>query len=291
MIASLEQMTEFLVRARQLPVERLFFAEPQPEPETWIYMHPCFRIIQPMTGEKEVRYAAGGRIETRLFHPGEVIIGRPGAWIDELWNHRHEMISVVFFEKYVRTLYISHDGLRPPQKGPDVFFHTVRPADAAMHATIQALQAAGSDSRAACLNLRALLEMVLELLYRERETHVSEEELLWNRIFNYLQYTFCNDISREDIAAGAGIHPARLSRLVRSRTGLAVREYLNRMRLEYAVQLLRESRLPVEKIAMQCGFNYPSYFIRLFRRRYRISPGEFRQRKDGGIPAAASPHA
>lgn len=290
MIASLEQMTEFLERARQLPVERLFFAEPQPEPETWIYMHPCFRFIQPMTGEKEVRYAAGGRIGTRLFHPGEVIIGCPGAWIDELWNHGHEMISVVFFEKYVRALYIGHDGLRPPQKGPDVFFHTVRPADAAMHATIQALLAAGSDSRAARLNLRALLEMVVELLYRERETHVSEEELLWNRVFDYLQYTFCNDISREDVAAGAGIHPARLSRLVRSRTGLAVREYLNRMRLEYAVQLLRESRLPVEEIAVQCGFNYPSYFIRLFRRRYRISPGEFRRRKDGGIPAAASPH-
>ena len=209
MIASLEQMTEFLERARQLPVERLFFAEPQPEPETWIHLHPCFRFIQPMTGEKEVRYAAGGRIGTRLFHPGEVIIGRPGAWIDELWNHGHEMISVVFFEKYVRALYIGHDGLRPPQKGPDVFFHTVRPADAAMHATIQALLAAGSDSRAARLNLRALLEMVLELLYRERETSIPEEELLWNRVFDYLQYTFCNDISREDIAAGAGIHPAR----------------------------------------------------------------------------------
>ena len=143
------------------------------------------------------------------------------------------------------------------------------------------------DDPASCVYVRnkekACRELSIHsLIYRPSDS-IPEEELLWNRVFDYLQYTFCNDISREDIAAGAGIHPARLSRLVRSRTGLAVREYLNRMRLEYAVQLLRESRLPVEEIAVQCGFNYPSYFIRLFRRRYRISPGEFRRRKENGF--------
>lgn len=273
----------FLERARQQPVERLFFADPEPEPEPGkrIYRHPCFRLAKVIAGEKEIRYAAGGKVETRLLRPGGVIIGRPGAWIDELWNRRHEVISVVFLENCVRTLYLGHNGLPPPPQGPEVFYHTAHPAGGAMRATIQALLAAGRDSAAVRFNFRALLEMVLELLYQERENSISEEELLWNRVFDYLQDNFCNDISREDIAEGAGLHPARLSRLLRRRTGLSVREYLNRMRLDYATRLLRESRMSIEEIALHCGFHYPSYFIRLFRRHGGISPGEFRKPGNG----------
>ena len=112
---------------------------------------------------------------------------------------------------------------------------------------------------------------------------LSEEEQLWNRIFDHLQYTFCNNVSREDIAEKMKVHPARLSRLIHIHTGLSVRGYLNQMRLEYATRLLRDSRLPVEEIAMRCGFQYPSYFIRLFRTSRHCSPGEFRRRvKEAG---------
>lgn len=283
MIASQDRMREFVERARQIPVKQLFFAEPEPESETWVNLHPYFRFILPLTGEKEVRYAAHGRISTRLLLPGDVVIGRPGAWIDELWNRRHEMISVVFYDQYVRTLYIGHDGVQPPPRGPDIFFHSIQPPDAAMKATIQALLTGDPHSQAGRFNLLALLEMVQELLYREQAGALSEEEQLWNRIFDHLQYTFCNNVSREDIAEKMKVHPARLSRLIHIHTGLSVRGYLNQMRLEYATRLLRDSRLPVEEIAMRCGFQYPSYFIRLFRTSRHCSPGEFRRRvKEAG---------
>ena len=283
MIASQDRMREFVERARQIPVKQLFFAEPEPESETWVNLHPYFLFILPLTGEKEVRYAAHGRISTRLLLPGDVVIGRPGAWIDELWNRRHEMISVVFYDQYVRTLYIGHDGVQPPPRGPDIFFHSIQPPDAAMKATIQALLTGDPHSQAGRFNLLALLEMMQELLYREQAGALSEEEQLWNRIFDHLQYTFCNNVSREDIAEKMKVHPARLSRLIHIHTGLSVRGYLNQMRLEYATRLLRDSRLPVEEIAMRCGFQYPSYFIRLFRTSRHCSPGEFRRRvKEAG---------
>lgn len=277
MIASQDQMREFVERARQIPVEQLFFAEPEPEPESWVNLHPYFRFILPLTGEKEVRYAAHGRINTRLLLPGDVVIGRPGAWIDELWNRRHEMISVVFYDKYVRVLYIGHDGQQLPPRGPDIFFHSIQPPDAAMKATIQALLTGNPHSQAVRFNLLALLEMVQDLLNHEQENSLSAEDRLWNRIFDHLQYTFCNNVSREEIAEKMGVHPARLSRMIHTYTGLSIRGYLNQMRLEYATRLLRDSRLPVEEIAVRCGFQYPSYFIRLFRDSHRCSPGEFRR--------------
>lgn len=99
----------------------------------------------------------------------------------------------------------------------------------------------------------------------------TEDDRIWSRLDEWLQLRFYHDIARDDIAAALRIHPAKLSRLMRARTGMSVREYLNSIRLDYAAKLLRDE-LPVEEISRRCGFSYPAYFIRLFRARYGSTP-------------------
>ena len=130
-------------------------------------------------------------------------------------------------------------------------------------------------ARAAGCAFRALLTLCVDFLAEEDDRLFTEDDRIWSRLDEWLQLRFYHDIARDDIAAALRIHPAKLSRLMRARTGMSVREYLNSIRLDYAAKLLRDE-LPVEEISRRCGFSYPAYFIRLFRARYGSTPGAFR---------------
>jgi AraC family transcriptional regulator len=79
-----------------------------------------------------------------------------------------------------------------------------------------------------------------------------------------------------ELAKTADLHPVYFARAFRHRFGCSPGEYLRRCRLERATGLLRDNRLSLATIAMQCGFVDQSHFNHCFRQTYRISPGEFR---------------
>ena len=64
-----------------------------------------------------------------------------------------------------------------------------------------------------------------------------------------------------------------LYRKIKALTGMTANEYVRKHRLAKAMQLLRDGHTPTE-VAMQCGFNSPSYFTRCFKYEYGILPSE-----------------
>ena len=87
----------------------------------------------------------------------------------------------------------------------------------------------------------------------------------------------CHETPRfSDLAKTADLHPVYFARAFRHRFGCSPGEYLRRCRLERATGLLRDKRLSLADIAMQCGFVDQSHFSHGFRQAYRVSPGEFR---------------
>ena len=54
-------------------------------------------------------------------------------------------------------------------------------------------------------------------------------------------------------------------------------EYLNNYRLTMASRLLVSSNSSIIAIAMESGFDNLSYFNRLFKKKYKITPSEFRK--------------
>ena len=141
-----------------------------------------------------------------------------------------------------------------------------------------AAQRAGRLFPYAAPAFRALVTLGVDFLEEEEDRLFTEDDRLWNRLEDWLQTHFFEDIMRDDIAGALRIHPAKLSRLLRARTGKSVREHLNFLRLEYAVKLLADE-LSIEEISCRCGFAYPAYFIRQFRARYGCTPGEFRRNR------------
>jgi len=77
------------------------------------------------------------------------------------------------------------------------------------------------------------------------------------------------------------IPESRISQVLEKRTGLHFKPYLNRVRVEEAARLLRESDLTVSEIAFQVGYGNTTHFNRVFKSLKQASPGEYRRSLKG----------
>jgi AraC-like DNA-binding protein len=85
-----------------------------------------------------------------------------------------------------------------------------------------------------------------------------------------------DEISLDDIATSADLSPFHFLRTFRAEVGMTPHQYLIGARLARAVALLRDTALPVTRVALDAGFGDVSNFINTFRRRLGVSPGVFR---------------
>lgn len=74
------------------------------------------------------------------------------------------------------------------------------------------------------------------------------------------------------------IHRSTLYRLFVKQHGVTPVQYLNRLRIRLALDLLKDHSLPVADVAVRCGLPDISYFSRLIRRNTGFSPRAYRER-------------
>ena len=81
------------------------------------------------------------------------------------------------------------------------------------------------------------------------------------------------------LARTVGASASHLSALFTAQCGVSPMQYLQRLRLERACWLLANPYLRIHEVAESCGYEDVNYFTRLFRRRFKVSPGRWRRRK------------
>lgn len=94
----------------------------------------------------------------------------------------------------------------------------------------------------------------------------------------YLLEHFREDISLQQVAESCHVSPFHFSRLFKSILQVSPHQYLLGIRLHQARLLLEGSDKPVSDIAFDCGFNSPEHFSTAYRKRYGISPANYRIR-------------
>jgi len=82
----------------------------------------------------------------------------------------------------------------------------------------------------------------------------------------------------EEIAACTGYSPSYFSHMFTEEIGLPPYQFVLKSRLDQAQQLLKTTRLTVQEIAFQCGFNSAANFCYTFKRIVGTSAHEYRKR-------------
>lgn len=101
---------------------------------------------------------------------------------------------------------------------------------------------------------------------------------LVDRAIAYIQEHLTDRLTVETIAEHVGYSTGYFSHLFAGETGMSPYQFVVRSRVERAQQLLQTTRLTVQDVAFQCGFNSAANFCYTFRRFTGESPHEFRKR-------------
>ena len=139
-----------------------------------------------------------------------------------------------------------------------------------------------SDSRSALL-LEMMLNELLLLLARECDglcdlpdaIHTTDSQIV--RAAQFMGEHYMEDISMADIASAAGYSPNYLSRKFREAAGIGVHEYLVFVRLQRAALELVTTDDFITDIALRCGFSDGNYFKDAFKKKYGVTPREYRK--------------
>lgn len=90
---------------------------------------------------------------------------------------------------------------------------------------------------------------------------------------NISDHTF----SIEHLCKAVHLSQRQLQRKLEALTGFSPNQFIRSIRLNHAKTLLRDPDLSVTAVAYDCGFSDPSYFARVFKQEFRVTPLEWRE--------------
>jgi two-component system response regulator YesN len=110
---------------------------------------------------------------------------------------------------------------------------------------------------------------------------IKAKEFIWS---NYNQ-----DISLKKASEAVGISPYYLSHLFRKEMGISFLEYLTSVRISIAKHLLKKTSMSVLEACLEIGYQDPSHFARVFKKKEGVHPSEYRKKLLDFEPAEQSP--
>ena len=114
----------------------------------------------------------------------------------------------------------------------------------------------------------------------QQELHkrdLSQRNFLVERAMEYIMQNLHKPISLVDAADCLHIHPSYLSKIFKGVTEKSFTEYVSNAKMKEAKRLLQTTTMRVYEISELLSYHDPGYFIKLFKKVYGVSPGEFRQ--------------
>lgn len=100
------------------------------------------------------------------------------------------------------------------------------------------------------------------------------------RALDFMEQHYLENPPLATLAQQAGWQAGHFHRQFRAAIGLTPFTFMERRRLEEAVQLLTETSLEVKQVAARLRFSSPFYFTRVFTRRFGVSPSVFRRQTE-----------
>ena len=106
-----------------------------------------------------------------------------------------------------------------------------------------------------------------------------------NAAVNFIVQNLSSQLSMKDLARQLGMSERMFTRFFRSATGNSFTDFVNRLRINKACQLLMDTERYVTNICYDAGFNNVANFNRRFREFKGMTPKQFRQQASGRFGA------
>lgn len=103
------------------------------------------------------------------------------------------------------------------------------------------------------------------------------------RALNIIRERICEGINVSDLLKQVSLSRRVLEKRFTNQLGRTPHEEILRLQFQKVVQLLKETSIPVTAVAHQSGFIYPEYLSVAFKKRYGITPSEYRHKNRSSL--------
>ncbi|EAN5159568.1 helix-turn-helix transcriptional regulator [Salmonella enterica] len=121
----------------------------------------------------------------------------------------------------------------------------------------------------------SLLHLCRNVVNTRPDIYRPRTEFFYQSICNWVQDNYAQPLSRESVAQFFNITANHLSRLFTQHGTMSFVEYVRWVRMAKARIMLQKYHLPINEVALRCGYQDSDYFCRLFRRQFGLTPGDY----------------
>ncbi len=120
-------------------------------------------------------------------------------------------------------------------------------------------------------------EMLIRLTQAVQDTkHMAQYSPVIRDVLDYISINYTQDISLHELSGRNHVSEEHLSRLFKKELGVPLTTYIRDLRTKKAAELLKTSKLSIAEIAMYVGYPDSNYFVKVFKKRYGMTPSTYR---------------
>jgi AraC-like DNA-binding protein len=107
-----------------------------------------------------------------------------------------------------------------------------------------------------------------------KNTFEEEEEM----VFKYLNSNYYkHDLTVIQLQEATNIHERKVSKIIKDKTNMSFKQFLNKLRLTEAKKMLTDSDMQISEIGYKVGYGNISHFNRIFKATENCTPNEYRR--------------
>lgn len=115
---------------------------------------------------------------------------------------------------------------------------------------------------------------------KNKDYMVQGQEDVIDYAVSYIHKHYRNQISLKTLADKVHLNPQYFSRLFKKRLDMSYIEYINNLRIKFAMDMLVHTKHPIYRIAMEAGFSDTAYFSRVFHKYTGKNPSNYRNQRN-----------
>ena len=245
-----------------------------------------------MIAGKKVMHLQG--MESFQFLPGESLILPPNEvmCIDfpeaSRQNPTH-CLAMTISDEMIKSVICFLNEQKPKADGKewlftDYNFHFTN--DLAIHQLTQRLLFLFTENHSSKdlfvdLMLKELIVRILQAENKKTYQHTAQQLASSSRmahVITYIKQHLDQSLSVKQLSEVAHMSESNFYKVFKNELGISPLDYVNEERISLATRLLRNPKKKIKEICFESGFNNLPYFCRLFKKKKRVSPSEFRTR-------------
>ncbi len=129
--------------------------------------------------------------------------------------------------------------------------------------------------------LRAyLIELIIKFfrdIDKKRHSFTENNQALVQKAIDYMNTSYKTPINLDEIVSDLFISKNYFRQIFKKTTGTSISSYIQKLRIDEACRLLKETQITSIEIARECGFNDIKFFYQTFKKVTGYTPAEYRK--------------